>query len=395
MDMAVSEATAIVCAKCGEQAFAGDLFCESCGEPLPGTEAAAVGDGAAVSDEAAIAAATAAAEPSAGGGPDAGPGTAAGAGTAATSAAGDELTSSRPCPSCGGSDFLDGYCTRCGAPAVKERDHFAEQPAAWVAALSDRGIRHQRNEDGMALSALPEPGSRAVLVVCDGVSSALDSDVASLAAARAARDVLTTSQETSPSIAGRISTWSDLLVLAAEAANAETVEVAKNPTGRPDSFQNSPPSCTFVAAVVDGPLVVVGWVGDSRAYWLPDHGAPEQMTTDDSWAAEQMLVGIPREQAESSPQAHAITRWLGSDSPDIVPTCIASTPTGPGWLLICSDGLWNYCSAPGDMGELFARTVQASGGDPALTAAELVDWANEQGGQDNITVALARLDTHG
>ncbi len=42
----------------------------------------------------------------------------------------------------------------------------------------------------MALDAHPEPGSRAVLVVCDGVSTSTDSDVASLAAARAARDVL-------------------------------------------------------------------------------------------------------------------------------------------------------------------------------------------------------------
>ncbi len=43
----------------------------------------------------------------------------------------------------------------------------------------------------MAVAAGPELGDHAVLVVCDGVSSSTDSDVASLAAARAARDVLT------------------------------------------------------------------------------------------------------------------------------------------------------------------------------------------------------------
>ena len=50
----------------------------------------------------------------------------------------------------------------------------------------------QRGRVGVASD--PEPGSRAVLVVCDGVSSSVDSDVASLAAARAARDVLVAHQ---------------------------------------------------------------------------------------------------------------------------------------------------------------------------------------------------------
>ena len=66
---------------------------------------------------------------------------------------------------------------------------------------------------------------------------------------------------------------------------------------------------------------------------------------------------------------------------------------GPGWVLVCSDGLWNYCSEPqrprrpgGD-----ARAARR-GADPLALAAALVDWANAQGGQDNITVALARID---
>ena len=102
-------------------------------------------------------------------------------------------TTPRVCRECGGDVADDGYCTRCGAEADSPRDHFSEQPAAWVAAVCDRGIRHSRNEDAVALDAGPEPGSHAVLVVCDGVSSSTDSDVASLAAARAARDVLAVS----------------------------------------------------------------------------------------------------------------------------------------------------------------------------------------------------------
>jgi serine/threonine protein phosphatase PrpC len=361
MDVAVSEGATVVCSNCGEVASTGDLYCESCGSPLPGT----VAESAPVPVP-----------------------------PAEVSGAGAGLTSSR-CPQCGGGEFLDGYCTSCGAPAVRERDHFAEQPAPWVAALSDRGVRHHRNEDAMALSALPTPGSRAVLVVCDGVSSSLDSDIASLAAARAARDVLTTSQTPGgPAVAARVRAWSELLVEATEAANAQAVEVARTPTDRP-SVQTSPPSCTFVAAVVDGPLVVIGWVGDSRAYWVPDLGTAEQLTLDDSWAAEQMAIGVSRADAESSPQAHAITRWLGSDSPDILPRCVSLSPPGPGWLLVCSDGLWNYCSAPEQMAAVVEAAVGRTGADPARAVEELVNWANEQGGHDNITVALARLGDHG
>jgi len=360
----------LVCSQCGFVAFPGELFCENCSAPLPGTEqtGAAVEAAAAASPEVKEVAKT---QPL-----DAGPLAAA-------------------CPNCGGTSFEDGYCTTCGAPAVKERDHWQEQPAAWVGAVTDRGIRHHRNEDAMALSAQTEPGSRAVLVVCDGVSSSMDPDIASLAAARAARDVLTTSVPMSPSIAGRIKTWTDLLGQASAAANEQAVEASRNPTNRPGERENNPPSCTFVAAVVDGPVIVVGWVGDSRAYWLPDGGPAERLSTDDSWASEAISRGMPQAEAEVSPQAHAITRWLGVDSPDFAPRCASTTPSVPGWLLVCSDGLWNYCSPATAMGDLVARTAHAAGGDPIKTAAALVDWANAEGGMDNITVALARLSPHG
>ncbi len=361
-----------VCAVCGFEALPGDLFCENCSAPLPGAEQT----GAEV--QAAVAAAVEAAHAPPGHG--------------ATQPI-EEVTLTAACTVCGGTTFEDGYCTNCGAPAVKQRDHWLEQPAPWVAAVSDRGIRHHRNEDGMAISAVPEPGLRAVLVVCDGVSSSIDPDLASLAAARAARDVLSTVADTGgPSVAGRIRYWTDQLTVAASAANDEAVDVARHPSGRPDERQHSPASCTFVAAVVDGPLIVAGWVGDSRAYWLPDAGPAEQLSVDDSWATEAVLAGMSRAQAEAAPQAHAITRWLGVDSPEVTPRCAATTPEGPGWLLVCSDGLWNYCSPAADVAELVSRTAAAAGGDPARIATELVNWANAQGGMDNITVALARLD---
>jgi serine/threonine protein phosphatase PrpC len=150
--------------------------------------------------------------------------------------------------------------------------------------------------------------------------------------------------------------------------------------------------------LLQGPDVLVGWVGDSRAYWLPDGGPAEQLSVDDSWAAEAMALGVPREEAESGPNAHAITRWLGADAPEPRPRTLARRLEGPGWLLLCSDGLWNYCSEAGALGELVAETGQQAGqqtGKQAPTprglAEALVQWAVEAGGADNISVALARV----
>ena len=49
--------------------------------------------------------------------------------------------------------------TTCGTKAPSARDHFTEQPAPWVAGVCDRGIRHARNEDAMAVAADAEPGT--------------------------------------------------------------------------------------------------------------------------------------------------------------------------------------------------------------------------------------------
>ena len=85
---------------------------------------------------------------------------------------------------------LSSTCPGCGTSTAAPRDHYTEYPASWVAAVCDRGVEHHRNEDATAVAAEPARDSRAVLVVCDGVSSTEGSDVASLAAARRARDVL-------------------------------------------------------------------------------------------------------------------------------------------------------------------------------------------------------------
>jgi serine/threonine protein phosphatase PrpC len=301
------------------------------------------------------------------------------------------------CPACGGAVADDGYCGTCGARAPKRRDHFTEQPAPWVAAVCDRGLRHTRNEDAVAVAADPEPSSRAVLVVCDGVSSSVDSDLASLAAARAARDILVSSRSRGMGAGlSLIAAIAARLGAAADAASEAVLEVTRNATDVATADvppAPSPASCTFIAAVLEGDLLVVGSVGDSRAYWIPDTGTATALTLDDSFAQVQIAAGVPRVEAESGPKSHAITRWLGADAPDHKPATATMTLAEPGWLLVCSDGLWNYCSAAQDLANLVRQTSGTSpaAAEPLALAEALVSWAKAQGGQDNISAAVARI----
>ncbi|MFC6513908.1 hypothetical protein ACFQFR_13890 [Streptomyces goshikiensis] len=85
----------------------------------------------------------------------------------------------------------DGYCEHCGHAQPRERDHLEEELGS-VAAVSDRGLRHHRNEDSFAVAAtaLSDGSAATVAIVCDGVSSASRPDDASAAAAAAANEAL-------------------------------------------------------------------------------------------------------------------------------------------------------------------------------------------------------------
>lgn len=356
---------AIRCPSCGSEVTPAAAFCEVCGtrlDPAPdATEPAAEELEAPIELTRSVHAQSPAATPA---------------------------PTARPCTSCGGVVGPDGYCETCGTKALSERDHYTEQPAPWVAACCDKGVRHHRNEDASAVAADPEPGSRAVLVVCDGVSTSADSDVASLAAVQAARAVLLGAQPVGMgTLVSRTAALAAAIQRSVESAN-EAVIASTAPNSE------NPASCTFSAAVAIGDLIVFGNVGDSRTYWIPDPGGVEraaQLSVDDSVAQARMEMGVARLEAETGPQSHAITKWLGKDSPDFSARTGSITVADPGWLLVCSDGLWNYASEAAALQQLIVD-LGGGGTDPLPICDALVRWANAQGGKDNITAALARLE---
>jgi serine/threonine protein phosphatase PrpC len=270
----------------------------------------------------------------------------------------------------------DGYCGRCGRLARRPAsDHVEVVLSADFAGVSDRGIKHQRNEDRFAIRQV---GTGYVLVVCDGVSSSSQSELASSAVAEGVANALEASLR-------RHSASSP------ERTVRTALEGAQNKLADGAGENSDAPSTTVVAALIDGCEATIGWAGDSRAYWIADTGETHQLTLDHSWINDVVLAGaMSREEAAQAPQAHGITRWLGADAGENAePEIVHLTLTGPGYLLLCSDGLWNYAEEPSKLHDLLR------GSDSLEIARAYVDYGIEQGGHDNITAVVLRINSSG
>jgi serine/threonine protein phosphatase PrpC len=284
------------------------------------------------------------------------------------------------CPSCEAPvGAADSFCEACGTELNPHlvstqppsgRDH-SELDLRLLAGVTDRGHRHVRNEDAMALATADTPaGPVAIAVVCDGVSTSPRADDASLAATQASIRVLLTSARRGEDPAE------------ASLAAVRAAHLALTRLGSPGDA----PSATYISAVIGSGAVTMCWLGDSRAYWLSAGPDPMRLSTDDSLAEEMVARGVLAEaEALASPQAHVITRWLGADVADPQPHVARFEPPGPGVLLVCSDGLWNYQP---DAAALAALALPAALTDPLGGAAALVKFALDAGGMDNITAVL-------
>lgn len=279
----------------------------------------------------------------------------------------------RRCPNCGATAISeDGYCDQCGLRQPDGTDH-VEYKVAGVAGVSDRGKRHSHNEDAMALTGTRDG---VAAVVCDGVSSSSRPEDASRIAADTGAAALAELRDAGADAESATRT--------AAARAAEAVAGLAGAGGQ-TTQPTEPPSCTYVSALTHGESVTVGWIGDSRAYWLPTEGTGERLTDDDSWARQMVTSGaLTEEEAERHPNAHVITAWLGADADEVEPHVRTIDPDGPGVVLVCSDGLWNYYPEP----TALAAAVPDAAAQPLDAARALTRLALEAGGRDNITVVI-------
>jgi len=142
---------------------------------------------------------------------------------------------------------------------------------------------------------------------------------------------------------------------------------------------------TLTAALMLGDQVTIAHVGDSRAYFIYPDGRIRALTQDHSLVHRLVELGqLTEEQAVNHPNKNVLYRVLGQTEP-FRPDIENRPMPHPGYLMICSDGLWGVL--PEDD---LLRIVQQST-NPTEACHHLVEAANAAGGPDNISVILVQF----
>jgi serine/threonine protein phosphatase PrpC len=226
---------------------------------------------------------------------------------------------------------------------------------------TDPGRKRRRNEDSFVL----EPP---LFAVADGMGGAQAGEVASQLAAAALRDAH------------------------AEGGVVELIQEANRRVWQRanEDAAASGMGTTVTAAIVEpGGRVVLGHVGDSRAYLLRE-GELIQLTEDHSLVAELVRRGeLSPQEAETHPQRSVITRALGTD-PDVDVDSFAVESQPGDVFLLCSDGLSSMVDD-----ETVRSVLERHRTDLDAAAKALVAEANRGGGEDNITAVLFEVGEDG
>jgi len=222
--------------------------------------------------------------------------------------------------------------------------------------ISHTGLVRGNNEDALLVD-----GAHALYAVADGVGGHRGGEVASRTAIEALRAAVAAGRSVQDAITS---------------ANEAVIERARG------DVDLTGMGTTMTAMVVaGGRQVLIGHVGDSRAYLLHD-GALRRVTDDHSLVEELVREGrLTPEQAESHPQRNIVTRALGLDEPvevDVYPLDVVQGDR----IILCSDGLTTMVR------ERDIERIARGETDPQRAADELVDAANRAGGEDNTSVVV-------
>jgi len=236
------------------------------------------------------------------------------------------------------------------------------------AAATDIGCHRGNNEDSFGYDA-----EQHVYVVCDGMGGSAAGEVASGMAVRA---VIETFE--SLGAGGEAPPVEERLLRSIHEANRLVREAAEN---NPQLYNMG---TTLVCACLNGSRIMVGNVGDSRAY-LIRNGTCSQITLDHSLIDEQLRQGlITPEMAAMSNLQSIITRAIGAAN-TVDPDLFAAELNLNDMFLLTSDGLTRYAK-PEDIAFLAPP-------DAELTSIchALIEHAKQRGGADNITCMMLRV----
>lgn len=234
---------------------------------------------------------------------------------------------------------------------------------------SDTGKKREVNEDRVAV--LKRPDGLLLALVADGMGGHNAGDVASeMTVAMLSKLFMDAPSEEFVSASSK-KRWLDEKI---RFINSEVYHYAG------DHPECKGMGTTLIAALIENSFCTICHIGDSRVYTF--NGKAEQVTRDHSYVNVLVDNGeISEQEAEDHPKKNWIVRALGTEA-GIEGEMIELELSDSSYLLICSDGLSNKVSK-----EEIAKIV---GSHSALSqkGKDLVDLANDKGGEDNISFVL-------
>jgi len=247
--------------------------------------------------------------------------------------------------------------------------------------VTDVGRKRQLNEDVFLVDE-----DLGVYLVADGMGGHAAGEVASRLAAdeifRGFSDRSSLSQETWPDHWDMDRSAAANLLVDAILAGHERVTNAVN---RDQNLKGMGTTVVVAVHPTASRNLVVCHVGDSRAYRLRHHRL-EVLTEDHSWVHEQVAAGfLTEEAARTHPLKNVVTQALGGSAEPKVDLLETELMNGDIYLL-CSDGL-NSMLTDDEISDIMAEDSSLE-----ARAKRLVEAANENGGNDNITVVLLETE---
>lgn len=237
--------------------------------------------------------------------------------------------------------------------------------------LTDIGLKRENNEDAISLP-LENEGIK-LFILADGMGGAKAGEKASQLAVQTIRDYIRLNfikiERTKEEI-------EELIRKSMVEANRKIFELSL------EYQEYNGMGTTVIVVLIYRGRLYIGHVGDSRVYRLRQ-SVLRQLTKDHSYVQELLRQGsITIEEAKNHPQKNILLKALGCDR-DIVPDVITKGFVKGDMLLICSDGLTNMVEDK----EIY-EIIMKNSFDLKVACKLLIDKANENGGNDNVSAII-------
>lgn len=242
--------------------------------------------------------------------------------------------------------------------------------------ISDCGLKRSMNEDYCHAQTIEKNGAKTgFFIVADGMGGHNRGEIASKTAVQEMKKYIEDHLKESNIDTGNIKL---LISRAFYEANNKVYSLAVS------NKEYIGMGTTLIASVIAEKEIIIGNVGDSRAY-IYSNGDLRQITTDNSYVEELVSRGfINREQAKNHPKRNMITRAIGTDETVKVDFYHEEISCGD-YMLLCTDGLTNMVS------DFEIKSILEKYSNTTDCCKQLVKRANEKGGTDNITAICIAL----